>query len=373
MAQNAQAIPLAQRRAGFLQNSILRSQTLSRKAYVTGGSVEFVLPHAGFGSFCLLDFQGQIVVGGAAGSIKFSDKAPFGLFNKVSFDDYLGINRISCSGTDLHERLISTKWAFDESNSALAQAYATARINFSLGGATGAAGTYPLVFTEVMPISLHDNTTEGSFPLTLPNGDNTVTIEFAGEKGATNDYVVKETTAGFTTAFTGTVGLTYYYWDVTAGTPLPVEDFALVHELRRVKETTGLTTGDEKRYTLRTGRTYYQIIENLRINDSGDTADVDKIDFYVDGDTSTLSESQIAYLTRTYGKYGRDLQPGMFVWDFWRKPWTPNNYGSLETSLELNGTVNVTGNSYVSVFMESMYKTNKILTDLASMPGAQQA
>jgi len=364
--------PLAVRNA-FLKAAIVRSQKLPRQLYSTGGEVQFTLPHAGYGIFCILDFDGQIVTTGSGGSQKFSDKAPWNLFDKVSFDDYLGINRISCTGHDLHERLLARKYEFDENNQNLIQAYSNQRLDFSLGGATGAAGTYPLVFSEVVPISLHENTTEGSFPFTIPNGDNVITVNFASETGSTNDSVIKTTTAGFTNTFSGTVGCTYYYWDVPAGTQLPVDDFALVHELRRVKDTSALTAGDEHRYTLRTGRTYYQIIQNLRINDAGDTADVNTIDFYIDGDTSTMTETLVAYLTRMYLKHGRDQEPGIFIWDFWSKPWTPNQYGSLETSLELDSDTDVTGNSYVSIFMESMYTTSKILSDLANMPGGQKS
>lgn len=373
MPSNAQAIPLAERRKDFLGKAILRSQTLPRKTYADGATIEFILPHAGFGAFCVVDFDGTMAVGGAGGSIALSDDGIHKLYNKVSFDDYLGINRISCSGLDLHQIRILRKWAFDENNSNLSQPYSNLRYEASVGGGTGAVGNYPWKSTEIIPIALHENTTEGTFPFTLPNGDNVISLTFNTIKATNNDAVIKETTGGFTTTLTGTVGLTYYYWDIPVGVALPIEDFQLVHEIRRTKETTGLTAGDEKRYTLRTGRTYYQVIQNLRINDAGDTADVTKINFYVDGDTSTLNETLVAYLDRTYSQYGRDLEPGVFVWNFFRKPWTPNDYGSLETSLELSDSVNVTGNSYVAVCMESMYRTGKILADLASMPGAQQA
>lgn len=364
---------LAQRRAGFLGAAIVRSQKLPKQKYSTGSTLEFKLPHAGYGMGVNLAFQGQIVIGGAGGVINLSDNAPYNLFKEVKFDDYLGINRVSVHGEDLHERLIAILHAFDENNSNLIQSYSTDRYDVSIGGTGGAVATYPLNFTSWLPISLHENTTEGSFPFTVPNGDNVVSVTFNDETGSNNDAFIKTTTAGFTVTITGTVEATYYYWDVPSGTALPVEDFALVHELRRVKDSSNLTAGAEYRYPLRTGRTYYQVIKNLRLNDVGDTSDVDNVTFYIDGDTTTLNESRIAYLTRVYKQLGRDLPPGVFLYNWWRKPWTPNNYGSLETSLDINADATMTGNTYCGIFTESMYQTSKILNDLASLPGAQQA
>lgn len=368
--QNGQP-SIEQLRANFLNTAVFRSQSLPRQKYEDGGEIQFTLPHAGFGAFVILDFQGSLDITGTGGALTLnSPRAPYNVFNKVTFEDYLGITRGSCSGDQLNERLNTQRHAFDFNNSALAQAYSSTRFNVGIGAGTGAAGTYDWNFATVYPISKHHNTTEGSFPFTISNGDNTITVDLCSSVvGSTVDSPISQTTAGFTPTLSGTVGCTYYYWDVPSGTPLPLADFQLVHELRSVKST-NVNAGDENRYTLRTGRTYLQIIQDLVINNVPDTEDVEEVTFYVDGNTPTLDESLAAYLNRTYLTYGRDFYPGQFVFDFWRKPWTPNDYGSLETSLNISESATVTGTSYHRIFMESMYKTSKIVADLNNLPTA---
>lgn len=350
-----------QLRRNFFAVATERSQVLPRQNYADGAILNFGLPKAGFGSYLILDFQGTLTVGGAAGSIAVSPRAPYNLFKNVTLEDYLGITRISAGGFKLYQRDVSTKYGWDTANPEISQSYSGTLVSNSIGGGTGAAGSYPWNFSVIVPISLHQNTTEGSFPFTVPEGENVISIAMNTLKAANNDAVIKETTAGFTTTLTGTVGVTYYYWDVPKGTPLPLADFQLIHELREIKDATNLTAGVEKRYVLPTGRTYYQIIQDMVLNDLLDSTNISEIRFIIDGNTPTMDEKLFAYLTRTRRTYGRDFPPGMYLFDFWRKPWTPSQYGSLETGITLGSGATTTGNTYTSILLESMYRTNSII------------
>ncbi|MBX6362026.1 MAG: hypothetical protein IRZ03_18375 [Acidobacterium ailaaui] len=210
--------------------------------------------------------------------------------------------------------------------------------------------------------------TRGTYPFTVADGSNTLQIRMNPSLvGGTLDSVIVEETSGFTVTMSGTFGCTYYYWDVPRGTPIPVADMSLVHELRQLHDTQNITAGQEKRYALQTGRTYLEAIATLVVAGQLDTTNVSNVRFIVDGNTPTMDESLMAYLTRIYNTYRRDFPPGTFIWDFQAKPWTPADYGSLELALALNSTAQTgTSPTYLDVFMRSLYQTSQILNDLAT-------
>lgn len=354
---------LAQIRQNFFKTAVLRSQKIAAQANPgDGGTVTFKLPKAGFGAFVLIRAKGNVVVSGAGGSVALSNKAPYNLFNRVVFEDYLGNVRVSCSGYKLYQREISTKHAFDPSNAVDSQSYSAALVESSVGAGSGAVGTYAWNVPVIVPIAVHQNTTEGSFPFTVPSGENTITITMNTFVGANNDNVVKQTTAGFTFDTTGLkLYCTYYYWDVPKGTVLPTPDFQLVHELREIRESDNLSAGNEKTFDLPTGRTYLQIIQDIVLNDAADTSDVSNIRFIVDGNTPMLDEDTDSYLYRIRRTYGRDWPTGMFHFDFWNHPWNPAQYGSLQTGLTLDSTATTTGNTYTSILTESIYQLTDIV------------
>lgn len=349
-------------RNNFFAVATERSQILPRQAYQDGATLNFGMPKAGFGSYCVLDFQGSLVIGGAAGVIAQSPRAPYNVFKQVAFEDYLGITRISCGGYSLYKREIGTKYAFDPSDPEITESYSNTLNQSGVGAGNGAAATYPWAFSTVVPIAKNQGTTEGSFPFTLPEGENILQVTLNTMKGNLNDFPIKETTAGFTATMTGTVGCTYYYWDVPKDTPLPLADFALIHELREIRQAENIVAGAEKNFTLPTGRTYYAITQDMVLNDVLDTTDVSEVRFIVDGNTPMLDEKLFAYLSRTRRTYGRDFPTGMFLFDFWRKPWSPSNYGSLQTGITLASTANTAGNTYTSILLESLYRTSAVTT-----------
>lgn len=361
----AQQMTLQQARQAFFQSANLRSQVLPRQQFnANAPTLEFVLPKAGYGAWLMLDFQGTLTVAGEGGSINFSKKAPYNLFQNVVFQDFLGTTRVSASGYGLYKTEIAKRLAYDPSNAIDPASYSSMLQEYSVGGAGGAAGSYPLNTSVIVPISLHEQDTRGSFPFAVPQGQNTlsVTIGQMGQLvGANLDSLLVQDTAGFTVTLSGTVGVTYYYWDVPAGTALPSQDFALIHEIKEIRETDNLSAGEEKLYTLPTGRTYFMILQDLVINGELDTTDVNRIRFLLDGSTPLLDEPLYAYLRRVRAKYGRDMTDGLFYFDFWRKQWTPNDYGSLQTGLTIQGSANVTGTTYTSVLTESLYQANNVV------------
>lgn len=364
MANDKSVVTTADLRRNFLDVATERSQVLPRQNYAAGATLQFTMPKAGFGNYLLVDFQGTLTVTGAGGSVSLSPKAPYNLFKNVTFEDFLGITRVSCSGYKLYQREIVTKYSFDPQNAEIAQNYSTQLSTISAGAGGGAAGTYPVNFSVIVPIALHDNSTEGSFPFTLPEGENTLNITLEDIVGANNEKPFKTVTAGFTLSLTGSVGVTYYYWDVPKSTPLPVEDFSLIHELREIKNTDNISANLEKTFTLPTGRTYYMLLQDFFLNDAAAAplTDINQVRFIVDGNTPTLDEKSFAYLSRMRRKFGRDLPPNLILFDFWRKPWSPSNYGSLQTGITLSSTATTTGNTYTSVLLESMYRTSAVIT-----------
>lgn len=357
------AATAAQVRANYIANALRRSVDLPRQNFALGSTLQFPLPHSGVPTHVMLDFQGTLAITGTGGSLALSAKAPFNVFSNVTFIDYLGTTRVNASGYKLYQREIATRYAYDPSNPIDSQAYSNTLYAASIGGGTGAAGSYPMNFSVLVPISLHEDTTEGSLPFTLPEGQNVISITLpASLTGSNLDSPIIQTTAGFTVTLTGTVGATYYYFDGKLGVPLPVADFQIVHELRTIRDSSNLNAGATKTFSLPTQRTYYMALQDLVLNGNLDTLDITRIRFLVDGNTPEKNEPLYSYLRRIRQKSGRDFPVGMIAFQWWNKPWTPADYGSLETALDIANGATTSGYSYTEVLLESVYAASQVIT-----------
>ena len=354
---------IADLRAAYINAAVERSQNLPRQSFGLGETLQFVMPHAGVARYAVLDFQGSLVIGGTGGSIALSPKAPFNFLQNVNYVDYLGTTRVNAGAWKLYERMLTMKYGWAENNPINSQSYYSTLYDASVGGGTGVAGTYPLNFSVVVPIALHENTTQGSLPFTLPEGQNVISVTFpASLIGSTVDFPIQQTTAGFTAALTGTMGCTYYYYDGLQGVPLPQGDFQVVHELREVKVSENLVAGQEFIFPLPTQRTYYMAIQDMILDGKMDTADITRIKFLQDGNTPMLDEYLYPYLLRNFMAHNNNFPTGMFVHNWWRKPWTPSQYGSLATSLEISNSATIVQGDYSSILLESLYKSSQVIT-----------
>ena len=360
-----QAQTLGQVRATFLANANIRSQKTPRQTYDSSQTqYQFTLPKAGYGIYAVIDFQGTLTIAGSGGSVSVSPKAPFNLFSWVDFEDFLGTHRVQASGWKLYEREIMTALAYDPQNgqsTPLSNSETSTLQEISIGGSGGAAGSYPLNTSVILPIALHSNTTQGSFPFAIPKGQNQVTVSIGSLVGSTIDNLLVQATSGFTVTLSGTIGIEYYYWDVPTGTVLPAQDFALVHELREIKQNENIMAGMDLLFSLPTGRTYFAIMQDMVLNGALNDTDITNIKFLVDGDTPMLDEPWYNYQRRIKKQYNRSMPIGEFVFDFWRKPWTPDNYGSLQTVLSISSGATVGTYYYTSLLLESMYTSSQVV------------
>ncbi|MBX6362127.1 MAG: hypothetical protein IRZ03_18895, partial [Acidobacterium ailaaui] len=164
-----------QARAAFLGAAVDRSQTLPRVAWSSQNNqpIIFNLPKAGYAKYALIDFQGTLTISGNGGSISLSPKGPWNLIDNVNLQDYLGITRINTSGYSLYQWLIKRlAFGFDPANPVVTEAYSAMRYAASIGGANGAAGTYPWAMSWIVPIAADPFgfDTRGTYPFTVADG-----------------------------------------------------------------------------------------------------------------------------------------------------------------------------------------------------------
>lgn len=347
----------AQVRANFLSAAVERSQEVSPQAYATGGVNTFNLPHAGIGRYLRTTFVGTLsrTEGATVGTVTASPKAPFNIFSNANLTDYTGTVRVNAQPYLLYLRQLSQRFGWDPTVSPESESYSGDVYTFTIPtGTASSTTTAPLVFSFEIPVSLHRNTTEGSFPFAVPDGETTLTLTAGNLTGSTIDFPFT-VTGGTTMTLTGQIYTTYYYYDATAGVQLPIADFQKIHELVGVRQNSNIAAGQNKLFTLETGRTYYQLIHHFVANNAPDTVDVNRLKFLVDGNTPTLDEYLYSYLNRVRSDYGRDMPVGSFYYNFFRKPWTPASYGSLATELDLSSGLDLGTTYWIDTLKESMY------------------
>lgn len=366
MAQPQNRNPLEER-MNYLRQAVKRSQELPVQAYQAGGATTFNFPHAGIGRYAKVSFTGTVsrTETAAVGTMVASPYYPFNLINQTVLNDYTGTTRVNAKAYHLFQRMLSRKFGFDPAIGSIDGL--TSPFAASVWVATVPAGTAsttttsPCIFSFDVPISLHPDTTEGSLPFAIPDGEVTLQLQMNALTGPNIDFPF--TLTGATTcSIAGNWQVTYHYFDAPAGVKLPTLDFSAIHELVSTRQNTNIAAGQEKLFVLETGRTYYQLIHNFVANNALDTLDISRIKFLVDGNTPTMDEFQLSYLSRIREDYGRDLPAGMVLFNFFDRPWSPASYGSLATSLTLAAGTNLGAVYYLDTLKESMYFAKSALT-----------
>lgn len=358
-ATNAAANEAA--RAGLFQNGFFSSIELPAQAWADGGSYAFQLPHAGIGLYCQLRMTGTLTWTGANAPV-LSTLAPFNIFQSIKYVDYLGNTRISAGGPTLHAIEVFKNYddtAGETTNATAKRGYSNPIIDvFAPGGVSGTGVPYDISLQ--VPFTLHENTSVGTIPFTIPAGNNVLYVtlnpllnpSFAAKNA---ESPLQSATSTPTASATGSLYCTYYYIDPLPGQELPLMDFSQVYEIVDVKSTDNLAASATKQIILPTGRTYQglyaQLVNGGQLTDTG----VQELKFLINESTPTLDEFYASYLHRTRRTYGRDMQAGMFLWDLRARPISPSNYGSIALQTLFSNAFVPAGEVFHVLGKESLY------------------
>jgi len=358
MAQPTQAgqmTPL-QLRANYLNLATKRDTELPPQAIQIGGVNLFVMPQNGVGRYIHVEFRGTLTRVGTADTIVASPFFPFNIINNVLLTDYAGISRVNAKPYHLAERMMTQKAGYDPSVNLQPLGVSAALLaDFFSASIPATATSVPLNFGFDVPISLHGDTTEGSYPGAINGAQTTLSLQInALLNGSTIDSPWSGVSAD-TLTIAGTFNPTYYFFDAPAGTPLPLADFSTIHELLSIRQTTGINAGMNTDFILQTGRTYYQIIETLVLDNKVNTLSVDRFKLVVNSDINLVDENRWSYLTRLQKTYNRLMPDGVIVFGMFDKPLSPANYGSLNTSLAIDAGATIGTVAYLDVFRECQY------------------
>ncbi len=358
----------AQARAALFASGFFSSIELPSQAFADGGSYSFDLPHAGVGLYASLRIAGTLTWTDTNGTPKapsVSGRAPWNIFQNITYKDYLGNTRINAGGPTLHRRETLQYYqdtSGEPANTVTSRDYYNATIDTFKLNATSASGQ-AVDFAVMVPFSFHENTTIGTLPFTVPSGNNTiyVTLNPLFNNSATVNaespiQLGTSNTATITVAISaGTVNCTYYYIDPQPGQMLPLGDFTQVYEIVDVQTTDNLSASATKQILLPTGRTYQalysEIVNAGALYDTG----VSKVQFLINESTPTLAENYASYLHRTRRRYGRDLAPGEICWDLRDRPISPSNYGSIALQVLLGSSFSASGETFFKLGKESLY------------------
>ena len=359
MAQaQRQATPL-ELRANYLNLATKRDTELPPQAIQIGGVNQFVMPQNGVGRYVHVQFRGTLTRTGVLSTITTSPFFPYNIINNVLLTDYAGIARVNAKPYHLVERMLTQKASYDPSVNLQPNGVSSALLaDYYSASMPATATTVPLNFGFDVPISLHEGTTEGSYPGAINGAQTTLSLQInALLNGLTIDspWTITGGTTPDTVTIAGTFNTTYYFFDAPAGTPLPLADFSMIHELLSIRQTTGINAGMNTDFILQTGRTYYQIIQTLVLNNAVNTLSVDRVKLVVNSDINLVDENRWSYLTRVQKTYNRVMPDGVIVYGMFDKPLSPANYGSLNSSLAINAGATVGTVAYLDVFRECQY------------------
>jgi hypothetical protein len=357
----------AQARAALFASGFFSSIELPSKTFSDGGSYAFDLPHAGVGLYASLRVSGTLTwtdTNGTPVAPVITSRAPFCIFQNITYKDYLGNTRINAGGPTLHRR--ETLQYFQDTsgeapNTTAERNYTAPIDNFKLNASSTVGQAVD--FAVLIPFSFHENTTLGSLPFTVPSGNNSIYIQlnplYNNTATANAESPIQLAGTGHSTTTTvtlsGNVNLTYYYIDPQPGQMLPLGDFTQVYEIVDVQTTDNLSASATKQVLLPTGRTYQglyaEIVTAGALYDTGITT----IQFLINEATPTLAEAYASYLHRVRRRYGRDLPAGEIVWDLHDRPLSPSNYGSLALQVLLGSSFSPSGETFFKLGKESLY------------------
>lgn len=355
-------------RAALFASGFFSSIELPSQTFADAGSYSFDLPHAGVGLYASLRIAGTLTwtdTNGAPVAPVTTKRAPWNIFQNITYKDYLGNTRINAGGPTLHRRE-TLQYLKDTSGepaiSTASRDYNNTTIDtFTLNASSGVGQAVD--FAVIVPFSFHENTTIGTLPFTVPSGNNTiyVTLNPLYNNSATANAESPVTlgsgghTSTTTVTLSGNVYMTYYYVDPQPGQMLPLGDFTQVYEIVDVQTTDNLSASATKQILLPTGRTYQglyaEIVNAGTLYDTG----VSKVQFLINESTPTLAEVYASYLHRIRRRYGRDLLPGEIVWDLRDRPISPSNYGSIALQVLLGSTFSASGETFFKLGKESLY------------------
>lgn len=372
---NALAKPTtAEIRANLFAVSPPKSIKIPAQSFNAGDVVTINLPKAGIGLYVSLTVTGKLSRTDSAtvGVVTASPLAPYNLFKNVNLVDFTGITRVNANGWDLYIRQLCQKWnmgSLAEDPAAATPPYSDAAAYRQSTSATYDAFTVPagaasttttadLAFRMEVPISLHKQTTIGTYPFTVPEGNSTLTITTQDFSGTGPNYPVSVNSDVTATLTNGSIYGTYWYIDPPTNTPLPVADFSVIHELLSVTKTDGIATGDDLTFTLATGRKYYALYGTLIDgNSTPNTLDVSEWKFLTNSANPAQDALLSEYMQYVRDTFGRDMPPGVFLWWFANFPWIPSNYGSLQAVLGLGSSFTAGTTAFLRVLRECTYVT----------------
>ena len=359
--------------SAFYAAAVRRSVKLSPIKVTSGDVVTVTMPHAGIGTYALMTFVGTLsrTEGATVGTVNTSPNGPWNVFQNLSFTDYAGLTRLgNLSGAllNLRRRILTPRFDTQLSTPGSPNGELTSLTDYAYSIPAGTASsttTSTLVTTVLVPFSMAHNSVKGSFPFTVPNGSSNLTftiqptISMVGS-GTTPDpqnIALIPNVSGATTSVSvsGTINITYYYYDAPTGTPSPVGELSEVYELVNVRDSTNLTAGGTKQFVLQTGRTYYRIYQALVLAGALKTSNLTELSFKIDSSTPTTDEYIQSYVNRMAQFYGQPLPDGRIVWDFSSQPWSPDSYGALETDLNISSTASVAAPAYLDTTRECLY------------------
>ena len=337
----------------FLANATERSVSLPKRVTFGNGGDVVPLPHAGVPTMLVVNFAGSTTVknGTTVGTVTASPFWPYNLMAPSTLQDYQGNTRVYADGYQLYQRDLvigtarSPKGPFDT------EAYSGEVYSAAIpSGVAGGSVTSPLNFSVAVPISLGSNTVLGSYPGAVPDGTaNFILKENLPITGSHIDSPLT-TSGNAEVSISGKWSFNYVYLDAPKSVAIPIEALSYIHLFyQQNADSDQLVAGGTPQQILQTGETYYRIFLNLIINNqnimSTSAPPIDSLKFLVNSSTPTVDWDFQTYLYLTRRYFNRDFP--MLLYNFFDKPWAPNNYGSLTTQQKL--TDNVTTGSYQQV------------------------
>lgn len=340
----------------FNANATERSVVVNNKTY-GNGLFTFDMPKAGVPTYSILSFAGTLArtEGADVGTVTASPGWPFNILGISTLVDPAGLTRLSLDGYDLYSIELVKAYGAEMRDPYSAEDYASSVYTASIPSGVASSTTSGSVnFSLIVPISYTKDSVLGSYVATTPNGQAT----FNGVENPLTGPTIKSpltTSGGSSVALTGTWSWEYYYLDAPKQRPLPVSALTKVHELYHTESNENLDAGGQPQSVLLTGRDYLRVMQRL-IEDNTESANhVSNIQFLVDSSTPTLNETLQAYRMRIRTRYGRDLPNGFIYRDFTRKPWQPNNYGSLTAQLTLTNAFDAGSYANLVTLRECLY------------------
>ena len=320
----------------FINATRQNLQSVTTMNYESGRNVSYDISKVGLLAKVYLRFKGTVTAKHASKTtFAKAPQAPFNLANRIELVLNNGVSVWNTTGWGCYLQNMVNKLNYCL-NEPLAQ-----NSVFKFGNTCSSTGAKnDLEFTLPLNIAVNDRDLVGLLMLQSSQIVATVKVDNAAGSILTTDTDI-------TMTVDGAWHISVEYFDI----PANPQDYPVLGTVHQVQEDNyAINSTGQNRFSMLGGNTYLKIINQVLINGTANSTDVEKLMLKYNLTNTPYDMSAGDMLAMQVERYGRALPTGVFVWDFFHSNGLPNlgnqrDFVNTENISEFDEYVQISGSA----------------------------